>query len=363
MKRSTIDFLIRKMKLAYLWTAHVLLAPDHFGAGIGKRLKVCTKGFTSDQYVLYDFDNNDMSNYLSEFDWHCSRDINEPFSDLFNNKVVFAEVFKHYVNVPETLAIKNHGFMIPMASLQPETDKDSGSIAPDSYATTDQILDLITHVGSVFMKPISLGKGESVHRIDSTAAGYRIDGKEAGEEKVVALLDGADGYFLSVAIRQHQALAALFPDAANTMRIITVRNPQTGSTEILFAVLRIGTQKTVPVDNGSRGGLVAKIDLASGVLSEARSLHSLDAHDVHPDTNSPIKGTIIPEWARIKTQVIELARRVPFAQFIAWDILLVNDGICVIEANTSSGVNIIQLWGPQRNGALGDFYRAHGAIK
>lgn len=48
--------------------------------------------------------------------------------------------------------------------------------------------------------------------------------------------------------------------------------------------------------------------------------------------------------------------------FIAWDILLTSDGPCIIEANTSSGINIIQLWGPQRNGELGDFYRAHRVI-
>ena len=39
------------------------------------------------------------------------------------------------------------------------------------------------------------------------------------------------------------------------------------------------------------------------------------------------------------------------------------EGFCIVEANTSSGVNIIQLFGPQRNGELGDFYRAHGVIK
>ena len=61
-------------------------------------------------------------------------------------------------------------------------------------------------------------------------------------------------------------------------------------------------------------------------------------------------------------EMLALARTFPFMNFIAWDILLTDEGICIIEANTSSGVNIIQLWGPQRNGELGDFYRAHGVI-
>lgn len=61
--------------------------------------------------------------------------------------------------------------------------------------------------------------------------------------------------------------------------------------------------------------------------------------------------------------MVDLARKLPFMNFIAWDILLTDEGISIIEANTSSGVNIIQLWGPQRNGELGRFYRAHGCIK
>ena len=85
-------------------------------------------------------------------------------------------------------------------------------------------------------------------------------------------------------------------------------------------------------------------------------------HEFHPDSGAPIKGAVIPGWEAIKEEMLALARTFPFMNFIAWDILLTDEGICIIEANTSSGVNIIQLWGPQRNGELGDFYRAHGVI-
>ena len=63
-------------------------------------------------------------------------------------------------------------------------------------------------------------------------------------------------------------------------------------------------------------------------------------------------------------EILALAQRFPYLHFIAWDVIKMPDGKnCVIEANTSSGVNIVQLWGGQRHGELGDFYRAHGVIK
>ena len=48
---------------------------------------------------------------------------------------------------------------------------------------------------------------------------------------------------------------------------------------------------------------------------------------------------------------------------IAWDVVLTNNGVCVIEANSSTGVNILQLWGGQRNEELGTFFQYHGVIK
>ena len=86
-------------------------------------------------------------------------------------------------------------------------------------------------------------------------------------------------------------------------------------------------------------------------------------HEVHPDSGAKIKGAVIPGWQDIKKEILALANKVSFMHFIAWDILVTEEGICIIEANTSSGVNIIQLWGGQRNKELGDFYRYHKAIR
>ena len=145
--------------------------------------------------------------------------------------------------------------------------------------------------------------------------------------------------------------------------MIVLRNAETKEFELCFAVQRIGAAWTGAVDNGSRGGLVANVDIEAGTMSYARTLHNLTVYRTHPDTNAQIEGTVIPNWDGIKAGVLEASRAFPYLDIIAWDILPTDDGFTVIEANTSSGVNIIQLWGPQRYGRLGDFYREHGIIK
>ena len=117
------------------------------------------------------------------------------------------------------------------------------------------------------------------------------------------------------------------------------------------------------MDNGSKGGLVSRIDLDAGTLSAAKSLHDLNEYQYHPDSGNRIEGIMIPGWSEIKLQILEVCKKMPYMDFIAWDLLMSDEGICVIEANSSSGVNIIQLWGGQKNGVLGDFFSYYEVIK
>ncbi len=342
---------VRKGKLAYLWLARIFAAPNNYDVPLATKLKMnVNRGFLADQHVIYDLDTNESADYLSEFDWYRSRWINEPFDQMLNNKVVATEVLRHVAAVPAVFMVKNKGRMYTYEQ-------------PNRFATAQDGIEIIRQQGSVFIKPINKGKGNDVHRVDMEGENFLLDGIPASESAVVSLLERDDGWFIGETIHQHEELAKIFPDATNTVRIITLRDQDSGELKVFFAVLRLGTKETVPVDNGSRGGLVANINLDDGVVTEARSLWSKDVHEVHPDTGTAIMGAVVPQWQEVKQEALRLAGLFPYLQFVAWDILVTDEGPVVIEANTSSGVNIIQLWGPQRHGELGDFYRAQGVIK
>jgi hypothetical protein len=340
---------VKQAKLAYLWVTRILLAPNRFGVPLHIRLRYAVAGgFIGDQYALYDLKRH-RGEYLSEFDWYRSRWINEPFDAMLNNKIVCNEILQHHIRVPRIHYIRNHGRLVAHGDAVPV--RDVADLVP-----------VLTELGSVFMKPLGAGKGRGVRRLDAEDGVFLIDRVPATSDEVARLLGEEDGWFLSETVEQHADLAALHEHTTNTIRIITMRMPD-GAAKIFFAVLRMGTSATIPVDNGSRGGLVSKIDLQTGELSEARTLWSRDVFTTHPDSGAQILGARVPQWDEVVRQVELAVEAVPYLQFIAWDVLVSEDGPCVIEANTSSGVNIIQVWGPQRNGELGDFYRAHGVIR
>ena len=130
---------IKKMKLFLLYWRRIVFAKNHFKCPWYKKIRanICG-GFLADQWMLYDFDHNDKSEYLSEFDWYRSRYINEPFDFVCNNKIASAEILKQYVRVPESYMIKNKGFLSSFQSVAMEYE--------DALA-------LLKEKGKMFFKP------------------------------------------------------------------------------------------------------------------------------------------------------------------------------------------------------------------
>ena len=152
----------------------------------------------------------------------------------------------------------------------------------------------------------------------------------------------------------------------NTLRIVSIRPEGETRHEIVGALQRIGTDASAPVDNFSQGGLTALIDLDSGVLGKASSGDYFDRDgkriflSKHPDTGAQIEGVAVPNWKEIKDKIVEVTEQLPFFEYIAWDLVVRDHGVSVLETNMKSSLNIFQVHGGARNTLLGQTYRKHG---
>jgi len=345
---SRLGRLKKRLVLCYRYVFRIWIVKNHLPVPFHKKVSAnLFGGYLGDQYILYNFDKNNRRDYISEIEWYKSRYINVPFNDMFDNKIICNEVLERHIRVPKVFVAKNQGRLIRYTDVH-------------SY---EDIINLIKHEKKLYIKPIKAGKGKGVYLLSMKDDQLYVDETVKSTKEMISFLKKDSNWLIVEAIQQGTYLNSLYDKTPNTIRFITWKSQETGDFEVFFAVQRIGTKATFPVDNGSRGGLVANINLETGELSEARNLHSLDSWEYHPDSNTKIKGVKVPDWSAIKTEMLDLTNRFPYMNFMAWDILLTDEGVCIIEANTSSGVNIIQLWGGQRNGPLGDFYRHHGIIK
>ena len=281
-------------------------------------------GFTANQFYIFNLRENDRREYLSEYDWFKSRLLNKPYDYILNDKFLFNEIARQYVAVPEIYAVKR----------------------------------------DVILKSLSSGKGNGVFHIQfsDTGAMY-IDGRFSNDDEVISKLTRKKNWIVTERIKQAGYSENIFPGCLNTMRILVIKDCDSGLFKIINAVHRFGTSSTGAADNASRGGIVSQIDIATGAMTEALSIKNLNIYYFHPDTNVKIKGVAIPGWENIKKEIIELSERFFYLKMIAWDVAVTSEGLFIIEANSSSGVNILQLWEGQRNKELGEFLKYHKIIR
>lgn len=347
--RRVNDYLGRKARLALLWIVRILFAKSHMKVPFFKRLYWnINGGYIADQVALYDLNIKRKKEYLSEFDWYKSRYINGNYKFILNNKIVTTELLKQYVYVPAIYCLKQNKAI---------------SSFDHNINTPEDIVELLEKQKKLFSKPIDSGKGNGIATFAYKNKKYYLNEKETTKDEIINYFKREKNYFICESIEQNDYLNKLYDKTSNTLRLVTFKDPKTEKFILYFAVQRIGTKKTIPVDNGSMGGLVAKVDLETGKLSSAKCLHNTNEYKNHPDSKNPIEGVKVPNWDKIKKEIMELSNKFPYLNFVAWDVLLTDKGICIIEANASSGVNILQLWGGQKNKPLGDFYRYHNLIK
>jgi len=135
-------------------------------------------------------------------------------------------------------------------------------------------------------------------------------------------------------IVQHPEMSALYPEAVNTVRLITFLDTE-DRVHLLAAVLRIGNGDVI--DNFASGGMFTMLD-DDGVAMYPGVDKNSNVYSEHPVTGTPIVGFQVPEYSRVLDLVAALARRTPEAPYVGWDIAITPAGPVVIEGNHNSSV-------------------------
>lgn len=314
-----------------------------------KCIKGFFNGFTPIEYYYFDLDNNNMKEYLSEFKrLYYRTKLNGPdYSAVLDNKLLFKLVAGNKINLSKVALKKEKGVYI-----------DDN----DNKVSLDNVLKELN--GEYIIKPLSLGGGKGINKLTFKKEKYYIDDKEISLEDIKKELEKRSNFILEVYVKQAKYSSDIFPDATNTIRMITLKK-EDGSIILLKAMHRFGTKTSIPTDNASRGGISCDIEKETGTLRKCKTKWNREWLTHHPDTNAEITGTKVPNWNELVNKIIGCHEKLDFLTYVAWDILVTNDNdYIILEANASSGSYISQLEeGIKKNPEFYKFYKKIGAFK
>lgn len=359
--------LYRSLKTGYGWLKHE--KNDHSHLALSQRLAAWRRGFFAESALLYDLTRNDPRDYLSDYARAARcREIN-PHNEFFNHKLVLRSfLLAMGFRQAETVALLYEGnilsnpFRGDARQIEPQELEDQLASTGRNYIVKPE--DGACGQGLFLLEQRG---GALIRRSGHTTAPFDLPSllRETGSDQPRPRMT-----FIEEQLDQAPFWEHLFPESANTIRVLTLWTPGDAAPFIARAVQRIGTPDTVPTDNWSTGGISAPIDLESGRLGEGRlnplKKGSATAGSVtrHPATGGQIAGAVLPYWAEIQDTVLRAAASLPFNRIAGWDVMVAPDGVpVIIEANGDSDINLLQVHG----GLLADarirrFYEVTGGV-
>ncbi len=201
--------------------------------------------------------------------------------------------------------------------------------------TFEEFLERMEGVEDLVCKPTSATQGKGIEKIHCGADLSETEKRSLYEK----LFSAKKTMICEECIVQHPEMAAFNTSSVNSVRVLTITRE--GKCYHIYAGFRMGRGKIV--DNFHAGGIIATVDVKSGVTC-------MDAIDLegkhypqHPISKLATKGFQIPHWDKVLTVTEEAALRLEGVGLVGWDVAITEKGVCLIEGNSEASYHIIQL--------------------
>lgn len=336
-----------------IFYSRIIKSENQFNLNIFSRIKIKLMGFTPAQYVLFDLDNNNKNEYLSEWYRWKTRKINGRYNLVLDDKILFEAFFKNSIPVVEHICLIKKGKVYFSKALRSDFAGRIEDLEPEL------LKNIFLNQKLVFKPNYGKGGGIGIFTVEFLDQYVLIDEKQFGYEELVKHLSNLDDYIANYFIEQHEYSSNLYPKTINTLRLVTVYNDEINKSELLLAAHRIGTKASYPVDNLSQGALVSMVDIKYGFLSNAQSYYETKSYSHHPETGNLIEGVRVPGWEKIVKLIEMVATTYFYIPYISWDVVVQDEGIIVIEGNGSTGLTLFQIWHGLRGTKFHELLNSH----
>lgn len=272
------------------------------------------------------------SNYLSDYDYYWLNRINGDYACWINNKLAMRYALDEYREyLPD--------YYYSVCTVNGKTDvRGLPDLDKDRYETSfNGIFSLLKNLGVLAVKKAYGTHGEGFYMLEYKEGFVMLNGIRSSEDEVIKLLTFPETVFiLTEYVRMHSFFSDMYSKSLNTVRVNVFSRP--GERPVIGACfLRVGHSAGGYTDNinAGPGGIIVALNKKNGNLEQAdfkRGIH-YSLCNIHPDTGTPISGTI-PSWDHLISVVEKISASIPQLQYLAFDIGVTPDSsIKIIEIN------------------------------
>ncbi len=342
---------VRKLGMEYRWAGMFVkkLRDDEaaFPTTPDKIKWALERGFFPGRIELYGLTEENYKDYVPDYNYFMLHPMNNHFLKWLDKTTL-----KYVLNsngcectMPEYYVyVENDGSFTYLMDCPEHIQKDENFL-----------MNLLKYKGILAMKPNS-GTSGGLGFIKLELRGDEIleNNKPVDEARVTEIRDMMRNYIVTEYCRQHDDLAAVWPDSECTLRVIMAKNPKenlyeeaTWSCVVSFA--RFGSALNGGASNLSSGGVGIGFDFETGKYHEVGTRYRRFCSDgnwkvtEHPDTHVEWKTSGLPNWAYVREKITDLCRHVSSLDYMGLDIIITQDGMKLCEVNSHPALDYAQV--------------------
>lgn len=189
----------------------------------------------------------------------------------------------------------------------------------------DEVETFVRRHGKVIVKPNSSTWGMGISVVDATKM----------EELLNEIRNGKQ-FMIEEVLENHPDVRMLNPSSLQTLRVETCIDSQ-GGFHLLNVLLMMGTTKTI-VSNCHSGGIMCHVDVRTGKIDREGWNPVGLSYAVHPASQIPLIDFEVPfVKEQLEDYIKKVARVMPNARYVGWDVAMTPNGLELIEGNFCPG--------------------------
>ncbi len=305
-------------------------------------------GFSADSAYAYGLDPNNLSDYLSDYDYYRIWPINNWTRLWINDKLTL----KYILYKTEFDDFMPKYYFYTFNSLSKVEIRKLLDCPDNIERSCEGVVKLLEEIKAIACKPNNGALSLGFHKLSYDNNRFYIDDQVVSSSEIEAFVLNHPNYLFTEYLVPSEVMANIYP-SIHTLRIVVV-NEDGINPKIIGGYFRIphktsGPSNYIVVAGSLQDEYNINIDLntKTGEYGNAKLTFSnrVERVSFHPDTHANLAG-IIEHYDKLKSIVLSVAKMLSPLEFLGYDIGITPDGFKCMEINSLPGIKYMQLFKP-----------------
>ncbi|MBR1764096.1 MAG: hypothetical protein IJ746_01745 [Ruminococcus sp.] len=315
-----------------------------------------SRGFRAEVASIYGINDNNCSDYLTDYDYYRIWPINSWERIWINDKMTLKYILSGTAFdslMPEYYYYSTPNGLRPLMD-NPYKNENNG---------LSSFCKLLKERGAFACKPCNGSTSVGFFKLSFSSDGnYYIDNTIINEERIKKVIEENPNYVFTEYIHPNPFFSKM-NETIHTLRLVTV-NENGYSPRIIGGYLRIphlsdSSANFIHFDSVENYNIVADVNPETGEFGDTKLVYFDRVEDVliHPDTGVPVSG-IIENYEELRDSIIGVAKLFNTIEFMGFDIGVTDKGFKCMEINSHPGIGHMQLFHPfLADSEIGDYFK------